>query len=136
MKITAANNRVFKRIHDGFVMGNEVLLGIDYSTGQSREDKPEYYEEVLDPNTPTPPTLTGYGVEIPDKFLWVFPDNKFILEGFEIPLTNGVVDVAYFQWKSFRDELDSGKHEPLKRALMPLWDYVTEQVINNNLVQL
>ena len=42
----------------------------------------------------TPPTLTYMGIEIPDKFLWVFPDNKFILEGFEIPLQYGAVDVA------------------------------------------
>ena len=84
----------------------------------------------------TPPTLTGYGVEIPDKFLWVFPDDKFVLEGFEIPLTNGAVDVAYFQWQAFRDELDSGKHDYLKRALMPLWDYVTEQVEEQNFISL
>ena len=84
----------------------------------------------------TPPTLIGYGVVIPDKFLWVFPEDKFILNGFEIPLTNGAVDVAYFQWQEFRDELDSGNHEYLKRALMPLWDYVAEQVTNQNLIPL
>jgi len=84
----------------------------------------------------SPPTLIGYGVEIPNQFIWVFPEDKFILNGFEIPLTNGAVDVAYFQWQEFRDELDSGNHEYLKRALMPLWDYVAEQVTNENLIQL
>jgi hypothetical protein len=83
-----------------------------------------------------PPTLYGLGVVIPDTFIWVFPDNKFILEGFEIPLTNGAVDIAYFQWQAFRDCLDNGNHEYLKRALMPLWDYVAEQVENQNFVQL
>ena len=82
------------------------------------------------------PTLYGLGVVIPDTFIWVFPDNKFILEGFEIPLTNGAVDIAYFQWQAFRDCLDNGNHDYLKRALMPLWDYVAEQVENKNFVQL
>jgi hypothetical protein len=84
----------------------------------------------------TPPQLYGLGVVIPDQFIWVFPENKFILEGFEIPLTNGAVDIAYFQWQAFRDCLDNGNHEYLKRALMPLWDYVAEQVDNQNFVQL
>jgi hypothetical protein len=82
----------------------------------------------------TPPTLYGLGVVIPDTFIWVFPDNKFILEGFEIPLKNGAVDIAYFQWQAFRDCLDNGNHDYLKRALMPLWDYVAEQVENQNFV--
>jgi hypothetical protein len=84
----------------------------------------------------TPPSLYGLGVVIPDQFIWVFPDNKFILEGFEIPLQYGAVDIAYFQWQSFRDCLDNGNHDYLKRALMPLWDYVAEQVENQNFVQL
>jgi hypothetical protein len=84
----------------------------------------------------TPPTLYGLGVVIPDKFLWVFPDNKFILEGFEIPLTNGAVDIAYFEWQAFRDCLDNGNHEYLKRALMPLWDYVKEQIELQNFIPL
>jgi len=84
----------------------------------------------------TPPPPTYMGIEIPDKFLWVFPDNKFILEGFEIPLQYGAVDVAYFQWQAFRDCLDNGNHEFLKRALMKLWDYVAEQEKKQNFIQL
>jgi hypothetical protein len=96
-------------------------------------DFSDWVEPTLDT---TPPTLYGLGVVIPDTFIWVFPDNKFILEGFEIPLTNGAVDIAYFQWQAFRDCLDNGNHDYLKRALMPLWDYVAEQVENQNFVQL
>jgi len=51
--ITAKTGKVFRRIHDGFVMGNEIYLGIDYSTGEPREDLPEYYEEIdelIEPN--------------------------------------------------------------------------------------
>lgn len=50
--ITAKTGKVFRRIHDGFVMGNEIYLGIDYSTGEPREDKPEYYEEIDEPIEP------------------------------------------------------------------------------------
>jgi hypothetical protein len=107
---------------------------------------PEIFENLdyeiadLDPKAfeidTTPPQLYGLGVVIPDMFLWVFPEDKFILEGFEIPLTNGAVDIAYFQWQAFRDCLDNGNHEYLKRALKGLWDYVQEQVDNQNFVQI
>jgi hypothetical protein len=85
-----------------------------------------------------PPTLYPYAIEIPEIYLWVFPDNKFVLNKFEIPLDtiNGVkcVNLAYFNWLAFRDELDSGNYVALKRSLMPLWDYVELQVININLI--
>jgi hypothetical protein len=107
---------------------------------------PEIFEQEpyevaeLDPKAfeidTTPPQLYGLGVVIPEMFLWVFPDNKFILEGFEIPLTNGAVDIAYFEWQAFRDCLDNGNHEYLKRALMPLWDYVGEQIELQNFIPL
>ena len=48
MTITASEGYVFRRIHDGFIMGKMIVLGIDYSTGVPREDKPEYYEQVED----------------------------------------------------------------------------------------
>lgn len=46
MLINAKDGKVFRRISDGFIMGSIVDLGIDYSTGVARDDKPEYYEEV------------------------------------------------------------------------------------------
>ena len=52
--ITADEGNVFQRIHDGFKMGSEIVLGIDYSTGDPREDLPEYYEEIPNPNPPIP----------------------------------------------------------------------------------
>jgi hypothetical protein len=106
----------------------EMFKELDYEIA---ELEPKDFEIDL-----TPPTLYGLGVVIPDTFIWVFPDNKFVLEGFEIPLTNGAVDIAYFQWQSFRDCLDNGNHDYLKRALMSLWDYVAEQVENQNFVEL
>ena len=50
-KITASTGNVFRRIHDGMIFGNEIYLGIDYSTGTQREDLPEYYEEIVEPET-------------------------------------------------------------------------------------
>lgn len=96
--------------------------------------------KIIDLSYYEPPTLYPYAIEIPDIYLWVFPENKFVLNKFEIPLDtiNGVkcVNLAYFNWVAFRDELDSGNYIYLKRALMPLWDYVAEQVENNNLIVL
>jgi hypothetical protein len=63
-----------------------------------------------------------------------------VLSGFEIPLdthnNDKVVNIAYFMWQEFRAELDNGNYTYLKRALMPLWDYVAEQVANQNLIVL
>ena len=53
MKITARPGKAYRRIHDGFLMGTEIHLGVDFSTGAPREDKPEYYEEIdelIEPN--------------------------------------------------------------------------------------
>ena len=45
--ITADEGKTFRSIHDGFVMGNVIYLGIDYSLSpEGREDLPEYYEEI------------------------------------------------------------------------------------------
>ena len=51
--IIASEGNVFRRIHDQFIMGREIVLGYDYSTGEKREDKPEYYEEIPEPAPPT-----------------------------------------------------------------------------------
>ena len=48
--IRADEGMTFVRIHDGFEMGEEIYLGIDYSTGEPREDLPEYYKVVLTNN--------------------------------------------------------------------------------------
>ena len=89
-----------------------------------------FIESRRTPET-TSPTLTPYAVVIPEVYQWAFPQDKFILGGFEIPLdthnNDKVVNIAYFMWEEFRAELDSGKYEDLKRALMGLWDYVALQ---------
>ena len=47
--ITAQEGKVYRRIHDGMIFGNQILLGYDYSTGVKRVDKPIYYEQIPDP---------------------------------------------------------------------------------------
>lgn len=45
-KITAKEGKVFRRIIDGLIFGSEIYLGVDYSTGEPRPDKEEYYEQI------------------------------------------------------------------------------------------
>lgn len=47
--ITAEEGKVFRRKHDGLVMGSRISLGFEYSTGEKREDKAKYYEEIDEP---------------------------------------------------------------------------------------
>ena len=48
-KIIAKEGMVFQRIHDGMIFGNEIYLGMDYSTGEKRQDKSEYYRQIEQP---------------------------------------------------------------------------------------
>jgi hypothetical protein len=144
--IKASQNNIFKRIHDGELFGQEIVLGLDFSTGIERQDLPEYYEERRNPELATPPTLYPYAVEIIEEYRWVFPEDMFILDKFIIPLdtyqTTKVVNLAYFEWLEFRAELDKKDSDgnfvyaTLKRSLMPLWDYVALQVTNGNIIVL
>jgi hypothetical protein len=87
----------------------------------------------------TPPTLYGLGVVIPEHFIWVFPDNKFILEGFEIPLTTKenylIIDKAYIEWDSFREELKNTEKESAYKIINIIFNYLDEQVKNNNIIE-
>jgi hypothetical protein len=79
MKIIAQPGNIFRRIHDKFIMGIEINLGYDYSTGVPREDLPEYYEEILDTSLLPPTTedrvrelvllLMSFGVSLPTSLL-------------------------------------------------------------------
>jgi len=52
-KITATQGKVFRRIIDELIFGSEIYLGVDYSTGEPRPDKEEYYEEIEEPQNDT-----------------------------------------------------------------------------------
>jgi hypothetical protein len=142
--IKSQNNNVFKRKHDGVLFGNEINLGLDFSTGVERKDLAEYYDEIRNPELPIPPPLSPYAVEIPLEYRLPFRNGVFKLNAFEVPLDDyqdtKVVNVAYFEWVEFRAELDtkdaSGNfvYQALKDSLMDLWDYVAEQVNIGNVI--
>ena len=46
VNMKADEGKTFRRIHDGKIMGNGIQLGVEVSTGELREDKVEYYEEI------------------------------------------------------------------------------------------
>jgi len=116
------------------------LLGTFYVIADDVTRKYSDAEEFnpFAPLDTTPPPLSPYAVVIPEIYQWAFPEDKFVLSGFEIPLdthnNDKVVNLAYFMWSEFRAELDSGNYEDLKRALMPVWDYVQIQVDNGNVI--
>jgi hypothetical protein len=138
MIIRAAENRVFRRIHDGFIMGNEIVLGMDYSTGVEREDLAEYYEQILPPDAPQPPPMSGFLVAIPVYWGMLFPNDTFVINEFIIQLEriDGVlaVDIAYLSWTELQNELDKPVNEAVKRHMMPIWDYVSEQAQQGNFI--
>lgn len=137
-------NSSYSRLIGSFEYLNKWIFALN---PENTNDVNEYFKDlkihdlnISDLSYYEPPTLYPYAIEIPEIYLWVFPENKFVLNKFEIPLDtiNDVkcVNLAYFNWLAFRDELDSGNYEDLKRSLMTLWDYVAEQVTNNNLIVL
>lgn len=137
--IKAQQGKVFRRKHDGILFGNEIHLGMDYSTGVPRQDLPEYYEEIRDPEAPDPPTMSGNLVTIPEKFEWVFRNDRFELNGFVVELIRTpdkelCVDVAYLRWQAFQDELDKPENATVKQSLEPVWDYVLEIAIENEYI--
>jgi hypothetical protein len=96
--------------------------------------------DIFAPVDKTPPPMSGFLVAIPDYWEVFFPEDKFIINGFVVELEriDGIlaVDVAYLQWTNFQNELDKPVNEAVKRHMMPIWDYVAEQVDNQNFVQL
>ena len=47
VNLTADEGKTLIRIHDGYDMGVGIQLGVDTSTGEPREDLPEYYREEI-----------------------------------------------------------------------------------------
>jgi hypothetical protein len=104
----------------------------------------EPYEVVeLDPSAfeidYTPPALSTYRVAIPEYWEMLFPNDRFIVGGFDIPLERTkdnvlCVDVAYLGWQAFQNELDKPENAALKRHMEVVWDYIKLQIENNNFV--
>lgn len=47
--ITAEEGKIYRRLTDGMLFGNQIILGYDYSLGFKRIDKEVFYEQILDP---------------------------------------------------------------------------------------
>lgn len=90
----------------------------------------------------TPPQLYGLGVVIPDQFIWVFPNDKFILHGtgFEIPIVDTehgkAVDVAYLLWRAFLDEIWKPEHKTIFEVLEKVWLYLEKEADAKNFIQM
>lgn len=77
MKITAESGNIFIRIFDQHSMGNEIELGIDYSTGIAREDLSEYYAEI--PDNSWHYSDCNFRIVVPITFVTIYPALLFDL---------------------------------------------------------
>jgi hypothetical protein len=86
----------------------------------------------------TPPTPIGYKILIPEYWEALFPEDKFIIGGFEAQLERKnnslVVDVAYLQWTSFRQELLKPENATLARQMGAVMRYLEQQALNKDFV--
>jgi hypothetical protein len=87
----------------------------------------------------TPPTPSTLRVAIPQYWEMLFPNDRFVVGGFDIALErtdNNVlcVDVAYLDWRAFQDELDKPENAALKRHMEVVWDYLKNEIEQHNFV--
>ncbi len=86
----------------------------------------------------TPPQAIGYKILIPSYWEMLFPDDKFIIGGYEAQLERKdgslVVDVAYLQWTSFRQELLKSENATLARQMGAVMRYLEYQALNHNFI--
>jgi hypothetical protein len=97
----------------------------------------KYYTQFTPPMTP--PTLSTYRVAIPEYWEMLFPNDRFIVGGFDIPLertTDNVlcVDVAYLEWKAFRTELQNPENSVLARHMGAVMVYLDKRHENKDYV--
>jgi hypothetical protein len=87
----------------------------------------------------TPPTPSTLRVAIPSYWEMLFPNDRFIVGGFDIALERTdknvlCVDVAYLGWRAFQDELDKPENAALKRHMEVVWDYLKNEIEQHNFV--
>jgi hypothetical protein len=150
--------------NNGYIRGNIIFYAAPIKSGEhigkfatsenALLEFPEIFENLeyevveLEPKVfdvdATPPTLLPYAIEIPIEYRLPFRNGVFKLNAFEVPLDDyqntKVVNLAYFEWKEFRAELDTKDangnfvYQALKDSLMDLWDYVKLQADNGNVI--
>jgi hypothetical protein len=87
----------------------------------------------------TPPTPSTLRVAIPSYWEMLFPNDRFIVGGFDIALErtdNNVlcVDVAYLGWRAFRDELRKPEHASLTTHMGAVMIYLENENNQHNFV--
>jgi hypothetical protein len=87
----------------------------------------------------TPPTPSTLRVAIPSYWEMLFPNDRFVVGGFDIALERTdknvlCVDVAYVDWRAFQDELDKPENAALKRHMEVVWDYLKNEIEQHNFV--
>jgi hypothetical protein len=87
----------------------------------------------------TPPTPSTLRVAIPSYWEMLFPNDRFVVGGFDIALERTdknvlCVDVAYLDWRAFQDELDKPENAALKRHMEVVWDYLKNEIEQHNFV--
>jgi hypothetical protein len=86
----------------------------------------------------TPPTLSGKKILIPQSWEILFPNDKFIINGFEATLERVnsalVVDIAYLQWEAFREELLKPENAALANHMGAVMRYIEEEAKKGNFV--
>jgi hypothetical protein len=87
----------------------------------------------------TPPTLSTYRVAIPEYWEMLFPNDRFIVGGFDIPLERTkdnvlCVDIAYLGWQAFRTELRNPENSVLARHMGAVMVYLDKRHENKDYV--
>jgi hypothetical protein len=133
--ISVSENNVTTGYAQPFELSGQFYVIADEVTSKYTDLEPI---DLFAPKDYTPPTLSTLRVAIPKEWENLFPDDKFIINGFEVQLerVNGIlaVDIAYIQWSPFQEELDRPENAAVKRHMMPIWDYVAQQAQQNNFI--
>jgi len=113
--------------------GEEIFTEIDWGSFELIELTIEDFQPDY-----TPPTLLGVKLLIPEYWEMLFPEDKFIVGGYEASLERHnnslLVDVAYLQWKPFRRELLKPENAALSRQMGAIMKYLETEAANNNFI--
>jgi hypothetical protein len=127
-KFTYSNGWVWQPIEDNTEDVNEYFK--DLTIEDLNIEDLAYY---------TPPTPSTLRVAIPEYWEMLFPNDRFVVGGFDIALERTdknvlCVDVAYLGWRAFRDELRNPEHQSLATHMGAVMRYLEAEHINKNYV--
>jgi hypothetical protein len=114
----------------------QIVVGYEqYFTNQEMNSAVAFISK----NIYTPPIPSTLRVAIPEYWEMLFPNDRFVVGGFDIALERTdknvlCVDVAYLDWRAFQDELDKPENAALKRHMEVVWDYLKNEIEQHNFV--